>query len=109
MGCTTEKIVYVNVTNTVIEKVPTPCPVCPPLKKCPDIPTTVCNTTGVEKKLLFCNIWLDQCNDRNFEYMQMNTSQFGENLTIEYDRCIDDKRVCENRLDNISNYVKGLY
>lgn len=114
LGCTPE-IIYLNNTEIIyhnktiireeIQFLPTECPkekICPPVKQCP--PVTKC--PSFDTKLNLCHMRLDVMNDQLFDCLLQNTTQFSENLSIEYDRCLDDREELENKLNNITEVLK---
>lgn len=110
IGCGKERIVYVNQTLTEIKEVPIPCPKveCPEVKDCPKCPECIENTT-IGKKLTYCYIRLDELNKEYFKCLNMNNTQWGENCSNMLDKCQEREEILQQRLDNITDYVKGFY
>ena len=106
VGCTTERIVYVNQTveinNTVIKEVEVVREVIKEVQVGTDCPTIRRNSEYLEDKLTLCNIMTDVTNDELHQCLIRNTTRFADNISNELSTCKAVRLDYKHILNNIS-------
>jgi len=110
IGCTTPitPICTNNLTiinNTIIREITKDCPTCD-VCVTPDYSSYVKQVAESEDKLRFCHIQQDMLNQEIDQLRRDNTSDYMDELKGNYSNCVLQKRVCENKLGNITESLK---